>query len=81
MYGFFRVHLGVHVEFLIRISLGFLWVSPGVSLGLHLGYIQERRKQKKMKKKETVKTGSREAKEKEVEQQIHMTEEKKSRIV
>ena len=28
IYGFFRVHLGFHVGFLIRISLGFLWVSP-----------------------------------------------------
>ena len=27
IYGFFRVHLGFHVGFLIRISLGFLWVS------------------------------------------------------
>jgi hypothetical protein len=41
IYGFFRVHLGLHVGFLIRISLGFLWVSPRVSLGFHLGYKQE----------------------------------------
>jgi hypothetical protein len=67
MYGFFRVHLGFHVGFLIRISyqirisLGFLWVSPRVSLGVHLGYKQERIKQKKMKNTETAKTGSREA--------------------
>ena len=30
IYGFFSVHLGLHD--LIRISLGFLWVSPRVSL-------------------------------------------------
>ena len=77
IYGFFRVHLGFHVGFLIRISLRFLWVSPRVSLGFHLGYKQNRIKQKKMKNKETVKTGSKEAKEQEVEQQKHMTEEKK----
>ena len=35
-YGFFRIHLGFHLGFLIRISLGFLWVSPRVSLGFHL---------------------------------------------
>ena len=28
IYGFFRVHLGLHLGFLIRISLGFLWVAP-----------------------------------------------------
>ena len=67
IYGFFRVHLGFHVGFLIRISSGFLWVSPRVSLGLHLGYKPNRIKQKKMKNKETVKTGSEEAKEQEVE--------------
>jgi len=51
IYGFFRVHLGLHVGFLIRISLGFLWVSrPRVSLGFHLGYKQNRIKQKNMKK-------------------------------
>ena len=33
IYGFFRVHLGLHVGFLMRISLRFLWVSPRVSLG------------------------------------------------
>ena len=66
-----------HLGFLVRISLGFLWVSPRVSLGFHLGYKQNRIKQKKMKNKETVKTGSKEAKEQEVEQQKHMTEEKK----
>ena len=37
--GFFRFHLGFHVGFqsgfFIRISLGFLWVSPRVSLGSH----------------------------------------------
>jgi len=47
IYGFFRVHLGLHARFLIRISLGFLWVSPRVSLGFNLGYKQERIKQKK----------------------------------
>ena len=72
-----RVHVGFNVGFLIRISLGFLWVSPRVSLGFHLGCKQNRIKQKKMKNKETVKTGSKEAKEQEVEQQKHMTEEKK----
>ena len=77
IYGFFIVHLGFHVGFLIRISLGFLWVSPRVSLGFHLGYKQNRIKQKKMKNKETVKTGSKGAKEQEAEQQKHMTEEKK----
>jgi len=77
IYGFFRVHFGFHVGFLIRISLGFLLVSPRVSLGFHLGYKQTRIKRKKMKNKETVKTGSKEAKEQLVEQQKHMTEEKK----
>jgi uncharacterized membrane protein YoaK (UPF0700 family) len=83
MFGFFWVHLGFHVGVLItisyqiRISLGFLWGSPRVSLGVHLGYKQERIKQKKMKNKKTVKTGSKEAKEQGVEQQKHMTEEKK----
>ena len=41
--GFFRVHLGFHVGFLIRISLGFLWVSPR--------YKQNRIKYKKLKTK------------------------------
>ena len=71
IYGFFRVHLGCHVEFLFKISLGFLWVSPGVSLGtlgLHLGYRQERRKLKEMKSKETVKARSKESEEQEGEQ-------------
>ena len=77
IYGFFRVHLGFHVGFLILVSLGFLWGSPRVSLGFYLGYKQTRIKQKKMKNKETVKTGSKEAKEQEVAQQKHMTEEKK----
>jgi hypothetical protein len=45
IYGFFRVHLELHVEFLIRISLGFLWVSPRVSLGFHLGYKQNKAKE------------------------------------
>ena len=75
-YCFFRVHLGFHGGFLIRISLEFFGVSPGVALGFHLGYKQNRIKQKKMKNKETVKTGSKEAKEQEVDQQKHMTEEK-----
>ena len=66
-----------HVGFLIRISLRFLWVSPRVSLGFHLGYKQNRIKRNKMKNKERVKTGSKEAKEQEVEQQKLMTEEKK----
>jgi hypothetical protein len=48
------------------------------SLGLYLGYKQERIKQQKMKNKET---GSKEAEEQEEEQQEHMTEEKKSQIV
>jgi len=61
IYGFFRVHLGFHV--------GVLWVSPRVSVGFHLGYKQTRIKQKKMKNNETAKTGSKEAKEQEVEQQ------------
>ena len=61
IYGFFRVHLGLHVGFLIRISLRFLWVSPRVPLGFHLGYKQNRTKQKNMTNKETVKTGSKEA--------------------
>ena len=72
---FFRVSvrfhlcfLGFHLGFLIRISLGFLWVSLKVSLGFHLGYKPKRRKQKNMNNKETIKTGSRE-----VEQQKHMT--------
>ena len=75
---FFRVHVEFHVGFLIRISLGFLCVSPRVSLGFHFGYKQERIAQKNMKNRGTVKTGSREAEEQEVEQQRHMTEEKKT---
>jgi len=76
MVGFFRAHLGFHVGFLIRSSypgffLRFLWVSPRVFF-----YKQERIKQKNRKNKEAVKTGSREAKEQEVEQQKHMTKEK-----
>ena len=63
IYGFFRVHLGFNVGCLIRISLGFLWVSPRVSLGFHSGYKQNRIKQKNMKNKEAAKTGSKEAKE------------------
>ena len=42
-----------------------------------MGHKQERIKQKKMKIKETVNTGSKAAKEQEVEQQKCMTEEKK----
>ena len=72
-YGFLRVHLGLHVGFLIRI----FWVSPRVSLGFHLGYKQNRTSKRKRKHKEIVKTGSKEAKEQEVEQQKHVTEEKK----
>ena len=82
--GFFRVHLLVFdgsFRASCRVSyqdfLGFFWVSLGVSLGFHLGYKQTRIKQKKMKNKKTVKTGSKEAKEQGVEQQKHMTEEKK----
>ena len=73
--GFFRGHLRFQVGFLIRfrVSLG----SPRVSLGFHLDYKQERIKQKNMKNKEAVKTGSKEAEEQEVEQQEHMTEETK----
>ena len=77
IYGFFRVHSGFHAGFLISSSLRFLWVSPRVSVVLHLRYKQNRIKQKKMKNKEAVKTGSKEAKEQEVAQQKHMTEEKK----
>ena len=44
---FLGFHLGFHVGFLIRISLGFLWVSPRVSLGLHLGYKQEAKEHEK----------------------------------
>jgi hypothetical protein len=47
IYGFFRVHLGLLVGFLIRISLGCLCVSPRASLGVHLGYKQNRIKQRK----------------------------------
>ena len=47
-----------------------------VSLVSHLGYKQERTKQKKMQNKETAKKGSREAEKQEVEQRKHMTEEK-----
>jgi len=45
----------------------------------HLGYKQERREysKRKGKNKEAVKTGSRETEEREVEQQKHMTKEKK----
>jgi len=69
-------------EFLSGFLEGFFGFHLG-SLGFHLqylqyiGYKQERIKQKKGKNKEAVKTGSREAKEQEVEQQKHMTEEKK----
>ena len=62
------------------ISLGFLWVSPGArALRVSFfGYKQERTNQKKREKnKEAVKTGSKEAEEQEVQQQKHMTEEKK----
>ena len=76
--GTFRGGLGT----LLRRELGDIGYGgevavPRVSLGFHLGYKQERIKQKKMKSKETVKTGSKEAEEQEVEQQKHMTEEKK----
>ena len=47
------------------------------SLGFHLGYKKERIKQNKRKKQEALKIGSREADEQEVEQQKHMTDEKK----
>ena len=50
IYGFFWDHLGLHAGFLIRVSLRFLWVSPMVSLGFHLGYKQNRIKQKKVNK-------------------------------
>ena len=77
IYGFFRVSCrGFFSGVLIRISLGFFGFHLG-SLGFHLGYKQERIKQKKRKNKEAVKTGSREADKQEVEQQKHMTGEKK----
>ena len=47
IHGFFRVHLGLHVGFLTRMSLRFLWVSPRVFIGFHLGYKQNRIKQRK----------------------------------
>ena len=50
IYGFFRVHLVFHAGFLIRISLGLLWVSPRVSLGFHLGYQTEQDKAKENEK-------------------------------
>ena len=76
--GSFRASCRVSYQYLSGFLLRFLLVSPRVSLGFHLGYKQNRIKQQKMKNKETVKTGSKEAKEQEVEQQKHMTEEKKS---
>ena len=62
IYGFFRVHLWflsssfrfscrVSYQDVFRVSF---WVSPRVPLGFHLGYKQNRIKQKKMKNKETV---------------------------
>ena len=47
IHGFFRVHLGLHVGFLTRMSLRFLWVSHRVFIGFHLGYKQNRIKQRK----------------------------------
>jgi hypothetical protein len=74
IYGFFRVHSGFHVgvscqEFLSGFLLGFFRFHLG-SLGLHLGYKQEKMKQKKRKKQRgskdrkqrSKKTGSRAAK-------------------
>ena len=58
IHGFFRVHLWFlyssfnlcfHVGFRIRISLGFLWVSPRVSLGFHLAEKQRSRESKKQR--------------------------------
>ena len=48
------------------------------SLRFHLGYKQERIKQRKEQNKEAVKTGSSEAEEHDVEQQKRMTQEKKT---
>jgi len=73
IYGFFRVHLGFHVG----VSLRFLWVSPKVfrvSFRIQTG---ENKAKEKRKTKEAVKTESKEAEEQEVEQQKHMTGEKK----
>jgi hypothetical protein len=69
--GVFRVHLGFHVGFLLRSSYQHFFK---VSFGFHLGCLQTGENKKN---KEAVKTGSREAEEQEVEQQKHMTEEKK----
>ena len=79
LWGSFRVSCrGFLSGILIRISLGFLWVSPRVfrvSFRIQTG---ENKAKEKKKNKEAVKTGSREAEEQEVEQQKHMTEEKKN---
>ena len=56
-----------------RVSLGFTYGLSRASFRIQTGKI----KQKKMKSKETVKTVSKEAEEQEVEQQKHMSEEKK----
>ena len=79
IYGLFRVHFGVSCRgflsgVLIRISLGFLWVSPRV---FRVSFRIQTGENKAKERKEAGKTGSREAEEQEVEQQKHMTEEKK----
>ena len=56
IYGFFRVHLGFHVGFLIRNSYQDFF-------GFHLGCLQTGENEAKEKKKEAVKTSSREAEE------------------
>jgi hypothetical protein len=74
--GFFRVSFRVYVGFLIGISLGGLWVSSRVSFRIQTG----ENKAKQKKNNETVKKGSREAKEhKAAKQQTRMTAEKESK--
>jgi hypothetical protein len=82
--GFFRVHFGLHVGLLLRISYQFFFKGfLGFTYGL--SRVSFRIQTEKNKAKETekqrdskiVKTGSKEAKEQEVEQQKHMTDERK----
>jgi hypothetical protein len=50
IYGFFRAHFGLHVGFLIRICLKFLWVSPRVfrvSFRIQTGEKKAKEKKKK----------------------------------
>ena len=69
-------HVGFHLGFLIRVSLGCLWVSSRVSFRIQTG----ENKAKQKNNNETVKKGSREAKEhKEAKQQTRMTAEKESK--